>query len=73
MQTQVERGQAPASIERVDGAHVDGVPNQQPHVHYTNGTSSNRDGTTHDQMGGTPNPNRETRAWLQGHGWTPPP
>ncbi len=70
MQSQVNRDQAPASVDRVDGPHV---PGQQPHVHYLDGTSSNRDGTTHDALGGTPAPNRETQSWLRGHGWTPPP
>jgi hypothetical protein len=31
MQRQVERGQAPRGVDRVDKPHV---PGQQPHVHY---------------------------------------
>ena len=70
MQKEVERGQAPRDVERVDKPHV---PNQEPHVHYKDGTSSNRSGTTHDAHRGDPNPSREAREWLEQHGWTPPP
>lgn len=69
MQREVERGQAPREVERVDPPHVTG---QQAHVHYTDGTSSNVDGTTHDAHRGTPDPSKRTRRWLQDHGWTPP-
>jgi RHS repeat-associated protein len=70
LQSEVRRGQAPRDVERVDPPHV---PGQQAHVHYTDGTSSNVDGTTHDAHRGQPNPSRRTREWLEGHGWTPPP
>ncbi len=72
MQKQVERDQAPPDVERVDPAHVN-APNQQPHVHYTDGTSSNQDGSTHDAVNGEPNPSQATRDWLSTNGWTPPP
>jgi len=70
LQQEVRRGQAPRDVERVDKPHV---PGQQPHVHYTDGTSSNVDGTTHDAHRGQPNPSRATREWLESHNWTPPP
>lgn len=69
MQKQVERGQAPKGVDRVDKPHV---PGQQPHVHYDDGTASNVDGSTHDMGKGTPNPSQAIRQWLLDNGWTPP-
>jgi hypothetical protein len=74
MQQEVRKGQAPREIVRVDPAHTKpGVPNQEPHVHYEDGTSSNQSGTTHDKLGGEPKPSKAARKWLESHGWTPPP
>ena len=70
MQQEVRRGQAPKEIKRVDKPHVEG---QEPHIHFCNGTSCNRSGSTHDAHRGTPNPGNKAREWLEGHGWTPPP
>jgi hypothetical protein len=69
MQQEVNKGQAPREIERVDKPHV---PGQEPHVHYKNGTSSNQSGTVHDSHRGHPNPSKTTKKWLEKHGWTPP-
>ncbi|TDB43185.1 hypothetical protein C5467_23585 [Photorhabdus khanii subsp. guanajuatensis] len=69
MQKQVERGQAPRDIERVDKGHI---PGQEPHVHYKDGTSSNQSGGVHDAHRGIPNPSKKTIEWLRDHGWTPP-
>jgi RHS repeat-associated protein len=69
MQKEVERGQAPRDIDRVDRPHP-GSP--EPHVHYTDGTSSTSSGRTKDKMRGEPNPPKKTREWLDGHNWTPP-
>ncbi|WP_428845672.1 RHS repeat domain-containing protein [Dickeya oryzae] len=69
MQKQVERGQAPRDVERVDRGHI---PGQEPHVHYKDGTSSNMSGGIHDAHKGIPNPSKKTREWLLSHGWTPP-
>ena len=69
MQKQVERGQAPEGVDRVDKPHV---PGQQPHVHYEDGTASNVDGSTHDMGKGTPNPSKEIRGWLLENDWKPP-
>ena len=45
-QKQVERGQAPKAVDRVDKPHVDG---QQPHIHFgENEAALNIDGTWHD-------------------------
>jgi RHS repeat-associated protein len=69
MQMEVRRGQAPRDVQRVDGKHwKDG----EPHVHYTDGTSSNRSGSVHDAGGGVPNPTNAARRWLELHGWIPP-
>ena len=70
MQQQIDRGQAPQGVDRVDRPHV---PGQQPHVHYNDGTSSNMDGSTHDAGKGAPNPSQAIRQWLIDNGWTPPP
>ncbi|PHM75348.1 RHS repeat-associated core domain-containing protein [Xenorhabdus cabanillasii JM26] len=69
MQKEVERGQAPREIERVDKGHI---PGQEPHVHYKDGTSSNQSGGIHDAHKGVPNPTRKAIEWLRDHGWTPP-
>lgn len=48
MQRQVEKGQAPKTVVRVDKAHNPNVQNQKPHVHFDEGTALNNDGTIHD-------------------------
>jgi RHS repeat-associated protein len=70
MQKEVDRGQAPQDVERVDGSHTG---KEEPHVHYEDGTSSTKSGKVHDQNKGEPNPPKGTREWLEGHGWNPPP
>ncbi len=66
LQKQVERGQAPKDIDRVDKPHV---PGQQPHVHFKDGTSLNQDGTIHDAHRGTPSISNKVREWLIKNGW----
>lgn len=66
MQKQVEKGQAPKEVDRVDKGHIDG---QQPHVHFKDGTSLNQDGTIHDAHNGVPNPSNATKDWLRSNGW----
>lgn len=67
MQEQVEKGQAPKEVLRVDKAH-DSFG--QPHVHFKDGTALNRDGTIHDKMHGRPKPTRKTWGWLHRNGWS---
>jgi len=66
MQKQVERGQAPKDIDRVDNPHV---PGQQPHIHFKNGTSLNQDGTIHDKHRGTPRVSKKVREGIIKNGW----
>ena len=66
LQKQVEKGQAPEEVDRVDRPRV---PRQKPHVHFRDGTSLNNDGTVHDAHKGTPNPSNKTSKWLKNHGW----
>ena len=70
MQKQVERGQAPKGVERVDTAHVSGAPNQYPHVHFTDGTSLNWDGSIHDKANGIPVLTQKIIAWLSKNNWS---
>ena len=42
LQRQVEKGQSPKEVDRVDKSHVSG---QKPHIHFKDGTSLNIDGT----------------------------
>ncbi len=70
MQKEVERGQAPRDVHRVDQAHV---PGGEPHVHFCDGSSCNQSGTIHDAHRGAPSPSGSARDWLREHGWTPPP
>lgn len=66
IQRQVEKGQAPTDIDRVDNPHVQG---QKPHVHFKDGTSLNNDGTIHDAHRGTPSPSNKVIEWLKKNGW----
>lgn len=70
MQRQVERGQAPNTVDRVDPAHTPGVGNSQPHVHFTDGTALNQDGTIHDAFNGVPKMTRKVVDWLTKNGWS---
>ena len=62
MQHLINSGQAPSSITSVHN----GFQGQQPHVHFSDGTAMNFDGTAHH---GSPNPTASTMSWLNGHGW----
>ena len=66
MQRQVEKGQAPKEVDRVDKPHVKG---QQPHVHFKDGTSLNQDGSVHDAHKGIPNVSNQVKKWLIQNGW----
>jgi hypothetical protein len=69
MQKQVERGQAPRDINRIDRGHI---PGQEPHIHFKDGTSSSQSGGIHDAHKGIPSPSNKAIDWLKEHGWEPP-
>ena len=67
MQKQVEQGKAPNGVDRGDSAHILG---QQPHVHFSDGTAINMNGTVHDIHRGIPNITNSIAKWLSTNGWT---
>jgi len=69
MQREVERGQSPRNIDRVDKGHI---PNQEPHVHYSDGGSSTQSGKVHDRHKGILITTNEVKMWLEKHGWKTP-
>lgn len=66
MQKQVERGQAPRSVDRVDRARR---PHEKDQVHFKDGSALNRDGTW--KHGGRALTNAE-KDWLFENGWILP-
>jgi hypothetical protein len=66
MQKQVERGQAPKSIDRVDRARS---PYEKDQVHFQDGNALNKDGSW--KHGGRSLTNSEKK-WLVKNGWTLP-
>ena len=66
MQKQVERGQAPKTVIRVDQARV---PFEKPNVHFADGSALNMDGTW--KHGGRELTSAEAN-WLSGNGWGVP-
>ncbi len=66
MQKEVERGQAPRSIDRVDKGRG---PFEQDHVEFKSGDALNRDGTW--KHGGRDLTKAEAD-WITGHGWELP-
>ena len=67
MQKQVERGQAPRDVERVDRARA---PFEKDHIALKDGRSLNWDGTWKHGAGSI---TRAVADWLVRNGWTPPP
>lgn len=66
MNQQIERGQAPQGITRIDRGKV---PGEQDHAHLGEKHAINRNGTW--KHGGT-NLTREQADWLRGNGWSIP-
>ena len=66
MQKQVERGQAPSTVVRVDNPKI---PGQLPHIHFSDGTAMNIDGSVHDAMRGAHNLTNSERIWIFDNGW----
>jgi hypothetical protein len=63
MQKEVERGQAPDSVKRVDKGRG---PYEQDHVHFHDGSARNQDGTWKHGFSDLSN---KVMNWLNGHGW----
>jgi len=70
MQKDVEKGKAPKGVDRVDPPHNPNVPDQKPHVHFTDGTAMNYDGTPHDKSHGNPNITKKIAKWLESYNWS---
>jgi len=64
MQKQVEKGDAPRGIKRVDKGNPD--HGEQDHVHFDDDSALNRDGTWKHGSGSL---NRSQESWLRGNGW----
>ena len=67
MQKQVERNQAPRGVKMVHPAHQ--LPHGKPHVHFSDGTSLNNDGTIHDKKNGIPKMTEAIVIWLEENNW----
>lgn len=71
MQKQVERGQAPKEVDRVDKADPR-QPNSKPHIHFGEGQRAlNIDGTWADP-GTLPIITNKIAEWLLKNGWSLP-
>jgi len=66
MQRQVERGQAPREIDRVDPGRG---PYEKDHIELKDGRALNKDGTWKHGSGNVSN---SVRDWLVRNGWKPP-
>lgn len=66
LQKQVDRGQAPKSVDRVDSPRF---PNEKPHIEFKDGNALNSDGTW--KHGGRALTNAE-KEWVVKNGWTLP-
>jgi hypothetical protein len=68
MNSEIQRGQAPRTVERVDTGKITG---EQTHVHFDDGSALNFDGTWKHgpDRGGTHTISNAERDWLRRHGW----
>jgi len=69
MQKQIERGQAPDTVLRIDIARI---PGTKTHIHFTDGTSINIDGSVHDQMNGIHVFTNAEIKWFKDNFWEVP-
>ena len=60
-----------SAVDRVDGPHPI-QPDSKSHVHFTDGTALNYDGTPSHEGNVTPNITRKIREWLEANGWKLP-
>ena len=66
MNKQVEKGQAPRGVQRVDNPDAQ---YSEPHIHFDDGTSITQSGKIHDASHGTPNLTKPILEWLHNNGW----
>ena len=69
MQGNVSAGKAPKSIQGVHSAHESTAEHSKPHVHFSDGTAMNYDGTLHDKGKGVHTLTNAEKKWLEEHGW----
>lgn len=65
MQSQVEKNQAPKSVDRVDTASE----REKPHIHFDDGSALNQDGTWKEKGRELTNKEKE---WIEKNGWELP-
>ncbi len=68
MQQEVNKGQAPRTVLRVDQASLN-IGDNYAHVHFTDGNALNDQGRWKH---GKRELSREEKKWLEKHGWTLP-
>ena len=72
MQKQVEKGQAPKGVTRVDSADPR-LPGSKPHIHFgENKAALNIDGTWHDRGKSIPKITNKIAKWILDNGWQLP-
>lgn len=72
MQKQIEKGQSPKGVQRVDQANVQ-QPNSKAHIHFGDDYAAlNIDGTWHDTHLPIPNLTNKIKDWIVQNGWTLP-
>lgn len=72
MQRQIEKGQAPKGVDRVDKADPN-IPNSKPHIHFGEDEAAlNQDGTWHDAGKKIPNLSNKIKDWILDNGWNLP-
>lgn len=72
MQNQVNKGQAPKGVDRVDPADPN-IPDSQAHIHFgENEAALNQDDTWHDAGKPHPNITNKIAEWITKNGWNLP-
>ena len=71
MNKEIEKKTAPKEVAHVHNSKSS-VPGSKIHVHFSDGTSLNIDGTIHEVSKGIPSITRETAKWLEKYGWVIP-
>ncbi|MGH3428599.1 MAG: RHS repeat-associated core domain-containing protein, partial [Sciscionella sp.] len=69
MQREVERGQAPNDVDRVDRGNPSDPGDAEPHVHFKDGSALTQSGRWKH---GASEISKVAREWLEHHGWSAP-